>query len=300
MYKHIKSTKSYRSLRAWQISLVFALVIALQELILRPHIEWAGFALMMVYGGFDNGTTWVRASHRFIGVMFGLFFGFMCWFLGHLDFRLQYFVIPIDVFCAYFFLTVAYRIPTIFTTIGSIIGYGYFNSQSNFVITYFLLDYGMATIMAISVCVLCEYFWFRRYHLMRRYIREVQETVLKRLYHLVALTSEEKIKRLNWYHACIATVDVIYEMHRLLQNAQFVSVSELAVGDSFNSFSELTTRIYVRLKALYYCSYTKRFRKYDYNLVLSQVTADLELLKQLLESEDIENRTLGVMNAAQF
>ena len=56
---------SYRSLRAVQISTVFCFTIIVQEGLRYPRAGWTGFAVMMIYAGFDIGTTILRADLRF-------------------------------------------------------------------------------------------------------------------------------------------------------------------------------------------------------------------------------------------
>ena len=57
---------SYRAMRGLQISIVFAFTIFVQEFLRFPRAGWTGFALMMIYAGFDNGATLSRAYNRFL------------------------------------------------------------------------------------------------------------------------------------------------------------------------------------------------------------------------------------------
>src|SRR5580704_9677724 len=176
----------YRSLLGIQISIVFFFTIIVQELFHFPRAGWIGFAVMMIYAGFDNGTCILRAYHRFMGMVLGLFSGYLLWFLGHLDYRILIIIIPITIYFAYFLAEKAYSVPTVFTVNTSVIGTGYFDtSRSTFPITYFLIDYLMCTVIAFAIILVFEYFWFRRYNLMNLFIKDTQADVVRKLYRLI-------------------------------------------------------------------------------------------------------------------
>lgn len=288
----------YNFTRGVQISTVFAITIVVQELFRYPHAGWTGFALMMIYAGFDNGTTLIRAYDRFLGVLMGVFTGYILWFLGHLDYRLLFFLVPLTIFCVFFWAGTAYSIPTIFTVATSIIAFGYFDTQSNFVVAFFVMDYTMCTLIAFSIILVCEHFWFSRYRLMHRFIRDIQGNVIDHLYVLVNLLEQPKIRRTDWFRACINFTNCLFEMNRLTLNAQFKASSEEAVGDEFNQFTTLTHQIFIHLKALYIAYYTDRHNKYDYNQLVEKTQAELLQLKSLVAVEQQANVPLGVFNAA--
>ncbi len=277
---------SYRSLRALQISTVFGFTIIVQESFLYPRAGWIGFAVMMIYGGFDNGTTILRAYHRFWGMLLGLLSGYLLWFSGHVDYRLLLIIIPITIYFAYFFAGQAYSVPTVFTVNTSIIGTGYFDTSiSVFPLTFFLTDYLMCTVIAFVIILSFEYFWFSRYQLINLFIEDNQAEVVRKLYRLVHLLNQNKIRRTDWFEACISYTDSLFEMERLARNAQFLIRTKGTLGKEFNQFLALNSRIFVTLKALYISSYTKRHGKYDFNLLLEQVQKDLKNLKQLIRAE---------------
>ncbi|WP_019216969.1 FUSC family protein [Legionella tunisiensis] len=70
----------------------------MQEWLRYPRAGWTGFAVMMIYAGFDNGTTIFRAYQRFLGVLLGLFSGYILWFIGHVDYRTLIIILPMTVF----------------------------------------------------------------------------------------------------------------------------------------------------------------------------------------------------------
>lgn len=274
---------SYRTLRALHICIVFTFTIWFQEILRFPRAGWVGFAVMMIYAGFDSGTTLFRAYHRFWGMLLGLFSGYLLWFMGHLDYRTLILIIPLTVFFAYFLVGHAYSVPTAFTVNTAVIGTGYFYAHNSFSITFFLVDYAICTVFAFVIILLFEYFWFRRHHMMQRFIRDTQNEVLQHLSELVNLLNQDKIQRTKWYHGCVALNRSLNEVNNLVRNAQFLHSSEQAVGDEFNYFVALSNRIFVALKALYSAYYTKRYHKHDYFDLYNQVQADLAQLASLLE-----------------
>ncbi len=289
---------SYRTLRCIQISTVYFFTLIIQELLRYPRAGWTGFAVMMIYAGFDNGTTLFRAYHRFLGVLLGLFSGYLLWFVGHIDYRVLIIIIPLTVFFAHFFVGRAYSIPTVFTVNTSVIGTGYFSSQQAAPIFYFIIDYTVCTLIAFAIILGFEYLWFSRYRMMQRFISDTQTEVIKDLYCLVDLLNQKKIRRTVWFSSCIKLTSSLFEVNTLIQNSQFMVKSERAVGDEFSEFVTLTNRIFIGLKALYMAYYTKRYHKFDYYQLLQEIHDDLERLKTYVVSEEMNNDTSGVIHAA--
>ena len=252
---------------------------------------------MMIYAGFDNGTTIARAYHRFLGVLLGVFTGYVFWSVSHYDFRLAYFIIPLTVFSIFFWAGSAYSIPTIFTVSSSILGFGYFDSQSSFVVSFYIIDYTMCTVIGFCIILLFEHFWFRHYQMLHRFIRQIQLDVIKNLYTLVHLLNQDKVRRTDWFKGCIKFTASLFEMDRLLLNTQFRATAEHAVGDEFFEFVALTNQIFINLKALYIAYYTKRYKKYDYYQLVDKVQADLIQLKYMVVGESKTDSILGVLHA---
>lgn len=290
---------SYRSLRGIQISTVFFFTVIVQELIHYPRAGWTGFAVMMIYAGFDNGTTILRAYHRFLGMLLGLFSGYLLWFLGHVDYRLLILIIPITIYFAYFLAGQAYSVPTVFTVNTSVIGTGYFDkSGSSFNVTNFLIDYLICTVIAFAIILVFEYFWFSRYRLMDLFIKDTQRDVIRKLYHLIHLLNQPKISRSAWFEACINFTDSLFEMEKLARNSQFIISSRGIVREEFNQFLVITNRIFINIKALYLATYTKRHRKYDFNRLLEKVHTDLNYLKILVKEVQNADHNSGEPNVA--
>lgn len=291
---------TYRSVRGIQISTVFFFTIIIQELLRYPRAGWTGFAVMMIYAGFDNGTTIARAYHRFLGMLLGLFAGYILWFLGHVDYRLLILIIPVTVYFAYFLAAQAYSVPTVFTVSASVIGTGYFDTSTSsaFNVTNFIVDYAVCTVIAFAIIVVFEHFWFSPYRMMKLFIKDTQADVIKKLYHLIHLLNQDRISRTDWFHACITFTESLFEMEKLARNSQFVLSSEQVVNDEFTRFLELTDRIFVTLKALYLASHTKRNRKYDYNQLLQNVQNDLVQLRILVKDVHVNDHHSGELHVA--
>jgi hypothetical protein len=289
---------NYLELRCIQISTVFCFTIVVQEWLRYPRAGWTGFAVMMIYAGFDIGTTIFRTYQRFLGVLLGLFSGYILWFMGHLDYRSLILIIPMTVFFAYFLLGRAYSVPTVFTVNASVIGSGYFSSENSLTVTYYITDYSLCTIVAFIIILSFEYFWFRRYNLMQRFIQITQSEVINDLYALVRLLNKGKIKRSTWFTTCIKLTDSLFEVNMLMHNLQFVVSSTRAVGDEFNRFAELSNRIFIGLKAVYIAYYRKHYHLLNYYQLFLQVQLDIEQLKTFVLTEEKIDLNDGAIHAA--
>ncbi len=300
MLQELNSNKlNYRALRGIHICIVFSFTIFVQEWLRFPQAGWTGFSVMMIYAGFDSGTTLFRAFHRFWGMILGLFTGYLLWFIGHIDYRTLILIIPLTIFFAYFLIGRAYSIPTIFTVNTAVIGTGYFASHSTFSITAFIIDYSICTVIAFIICILFEFFIFRRFFLMKRFIHDTQTDIIQHLKCLINLLNQEKIKRTDWFKSCINFNRSLTEINNLVQNAEFLYLSEEAVGNQFIHFCSLTNTIFIELKALYSAYYTKRYHKHDYNKLYEQVQGNLKQLEILLNTDEILTIQSGAIYNAQ-
>ena len=289
---------SYRAIRGLQICIVFSFTIFLQEWLRMPHAGWIGFSVMMIYVGFDHGTTLFRTFHRFWGMILGLISGFLLWFLGHVDFRLLILIIPITIFLAYFLVGHAYSVPTMFTVNTAVIGTGYFSTSLTTTVNSFIYDYTAATIVALAICVFFEYFIFRRYGLMQRFISDTQLQIIQQLKILLELLNHESISKVAWFNACIGLSQLLGEVNNLVRNSEFEYSAHKAVGNEFNQFVTLTNQVFVNLKALYSAYYSPRYHKHDYNQVFSRVQAQLEQLENSMNlGVDLTIKAGAIYNA---
>jgi hypothetical protein len=289
---------SYQALRCIQISTVFFFTLVVQEWLRYPRAGWTGFAVMMIYAGFDNGTTMLRAYHRFLGVFLGLFIGYILWFIGHLDYRSLIFILPMMVFFAYLLAGRVYSIPTTFTVAASVIGTGYFNLVPTASITYFIFDYSLCTFIAFAIILIFEYCWFRHYGMMRRFVVDTQFEVVDDLFNLLHLLQQSKIKRTDWFKSCLKITSSLHEADTLIQNSQFMVRSEQIVGNEFTDFVQLANRIFIHLKALYMVYYTQRYHPINTNDVMAEVQTDMKHLKKIVvySEKQLEIR-LGALHA---
>lgn len=289
----------YRRLRGIQISAVFTITILIQEFFHIPHAGWMGFAVMMIYVGFDNGTTIVRAFHRFVGMLLGLLSGYVLWFIAHLDYRTLTITVPMCVFFAYFFTGREYSVPTIFTVNTSVIGTAYFYDHSSFTVTGFLADYLACTIFAFSLIIVCEYFYFKPNRMMRYFIYDIETHVLNSLITLTTTLGRKRISHYEWFKHCIEVTSHMSNMNELLTSAQFIKQSNEAVGGDFKLFVRLSNRIYRNQKALYFAHYGKRYGTKKYFRLFDQVLFDLSELKHIHQKLTVEPLTIGEQHEAR-
>lgn len=276
---------SYRGIRALQICIVLTFTIFIQEWLRYPNAAWTGFSVMMIYVGFDHGTTIFRAYHRFFGMLIGLFSGFLLWFIGHLDYRLLIIIIPLTIFFAYFLIGHAYSVPTIFTVNTAVIGTGYFAYNNTTTVNTFIYGYSVATIIAFIICVAFEYLWFRRYNLMQRFINDTQQKIIADLKTLLDLLNSDSNSKNKWFSACTHLSSNLTEVNQLVRNAEFEYSSEKVVGEEFNQFVDDANKIFIDLKALYSACFVKRYNRHDYEGLFLQINTDLAKLEQIVSQK---------------
>jgi uncharacterized membrane protein YccC len=283
MWQHLHLPRlNYRSLRALRICTVFTFTVGFESILHIPHAGWVAFSVIMIYAGFDNGTTLFRAFHRFWGMLLGLFSGYVLWFIGHLDYRLLFIIIPCTIFLAYYLVGRAHSIPTIFAVNTAVIGNGYFFAHNDYAVTFFITDYAVCTIIGFAIVLCFEYFWFRHYRLMPRFIHDTQQEIIMHLKALINLLNQDKFKHSDFFRRCIEFNNSLANVNNLARNTQFLLSAEAVVGDEFKQFVEQTNRIFIGLKALYSAYYSMRYHPHDYGFLYTQVQTDLAKLEALL------------------
>lgn len=291
---------NYRTLRALHISIVFAVTVFIQQSAHYPRAGWTGFAVMMIYAGFDNGTIFLRSYHRFLGSVLGLFSGYLLYLIGHFDYRTLVIILPTTIFFAYFLAGKAYSVPTIFTVNTSLLATGYFNPGDQFTVFDFIVDYFMATLIAFALVLVFEYFLFSRYHLMRRFIEDSQGRVIDKLAGMISLLNKKHISRRDWFKACTALTFSLSELTNLLTNAHFARRSEEAVGEEFNDFIRISTEIYMQMKVLYLAHHVKGGNLARYKPLQSKINLDLVRLKQIISTDNTGDRLTGVVYVSAY
>ena len=184
----------YRATRALQICIVFVTTLAIQRGLNFTRAGWIGFAVMMIYAGFDTGASLHRTFHRFWGAIFGLFLSYVLWFIGRIDYRIILMIIPVIVFMAYFSLGKYYAYPTTFTVTLTALGADYYPSETYYVALFFF-DYFRATTIALGICVVFEYFIFKKSHLTHLFYRDLQQLIVQQLNELLTLVSTKPLRR---------------------------------------------------------------------------------------------------------
>lgn len=286
-------THNYRRLRGIQITLIFTITIIIQNFFHFPHAGWMGFAVMMIYVGFDNGTTIIRAYQRFLGMLLGLLSGYVLWFIAHLDYRTLTITVPLCIYFAYYLVGKEYSVPTIFTVNTSVIGTAYFYDHTNFFLTDFLVDYLACTIFAFALIVVFEYFYFKPKKMMRYFIFDIESEVLNALFQLNTLLGRKRIKQRNWFKECIKLTSHMSSMNALLKSTNFLKGSERAVGDEFKIFVRISNRVYRNQKALYFSHYDKTYDTKTYYRLFDQVIFDLSELKRMHEKLKLNHFKTG-------
>lgn len=289
---------NYRAMLALRICTVFTFTVGVEGLLRIPHASWVAFSVIMIYAGFDNGTTLFRAFHRFWGMLLGLFSGYLLWLIGHLDYRLLFMIIPVTIFMAYFLIGQAHSIPTIFAVNTAVIGNGYFFAHNDYAVTFFITDYAVCTVIGLAIVFAFEYFWFRHYRLMTRFIQDTQQEVIDHLKALINLLNQKSFNHSSFFRRCIKFNNSLAHVNNLVHNSQFLLSAEEAVGDEFNQFVILTNRVFVGLKALYSAYYTKRYHKHDYSHLFIQVQTDLAELEIILHNGETITIQSGAIHEA--
>ncbi|MBP9742576.1 MAG: FUSC family protein [Burkholderiales bacterium] len=187
-------TIDYRTTRALQICIVFAVTLAIQNWFRFAHAAWTGFAVMMIYAGFDAGAVMQRTFHRFWGALLGLLLSYILWFIGHIDYRLLFMIIPLTVFLAYFSLGKLYAIPTIFTVTLTALGTDFYSNDTYFV-AWFFSDYFICTVIALIICAIFEYAVFKHSNLTHKFYASLQQDVIYNLHDLFSVVTANTLNQ---------------------------------------------------------------------------------------------------------
>ncbi len=215
MFKNI----SFRMLRALQICLVFTSTLAIQEMLNFPKAAWTGFAVMMIYAGFDTGSTMQRTFHRFWGAVLGLFLSYIIWFIGHIDYRTLFLIVPLIIFFAFYSLGKLYTFPTIFTVTLTALGSDYYSTNS-FYVGWFFSDYLLCTIFALIICILFEYFVFKHSNLTHRFYFDLQKEIIHRLEDLFNLAKKPPISNSRWLKRTVLFNSSVLEFNNFVNRTR--------------------------------------------------------------------------------
>ena len=274
---------SYLTVRGFQVATIFFCITLVQEAWRFPHFGWTGFIAMMILSGLDDGSSMLRADNRFLCVLYGVFVGYLVWVIGHIDYHLLYFMLPLLVYGIFFWAGSAFNTSITFTASSAIIGFGYWDPLSTFSIGFFVMDFVMAAVIGFCVILLLETFFFKQHQMMRFFLRDAQEEVVANLYLLVNALRQEKLdNRVDWFKKGIKLGFILEEMHQLSQNEHFIVRSKQVVGDEFKQFVTSCNCIFINLNAVYFSSSTRRPLSLDHQQLEEDVRADLQKLEGLM------------------
>ncbi|MDX2345956.1 MAG: FUSC family protein [Legionella sp.] len=240
----------YRKARALQISVVFISALLLQKLLNFSHAGWIGFAVMMIYAGFDAGTSVHRTIHRFWGAMLGLFLSYILFFLIRIDDDLILIVVPAMVFMAYFSLSKHYVSPTIFTVTLTALGSDYYQSNL-YAIDQFFFDYAKATVIALSVCVFFEYFIFKKNNLTHRFYFQLQKTLVSELQVLLDVVITKPLRRSNYLKLSAQFNRHVLDLDAFLNTAKHDYHLKIAVFDELANFNHMIVQVHQNIQQLF-------------------------------------------------
>lgn len=243
-------TIDYRKTRALQISMVFATALAVQRGLGYTHAGWIGFAVMMIYAGFDKGTSLQRTVHRFWGAVFGLFLSYILWCIGQLDFRLILIIIPIIVFMAYFSLGKRYAFPTIFTVTLTALGTDYYGGSSYAVSTFFF-EYLLSTVIAFGLCFLFEYYPFRNDHLSYKFYLDLQKKIIRQLDKLFDIVTHRPLRESNYLRVSAQLNTHILDLYAFVDAAKHDAHPEVNLLNELANFGSTVQQTYHNIRRLF-------------------------------------------------
>ena len=241
---------NFRTIRAIHICIVYTFTLAVQEMFNYPRAAWTGFAVMMIYAGFDSGATLRRTFHRFWGMALGLLLSFVLWFLGHIDYRILLFIIPIGVFFAHYTLGKLYMFPTIFTVTLTALGSDYYPNDTFFP-SWFFSDYFICTVIALIICVVFEYFIFRGRNLTNKFYYELQQEITNSMNCILALTLEASLNRSKLLKMTAHLNSKMIEFNTLRGNTEHsYEAKDIPNSDDLQLFFAKSRKVYQNIRHL--------------------------------------------------
>jgi uncharacterized membrane protein YccC len=240
---------SFRTTRAIHICIVFSATLIIQEIFNYPRAAWTGFAVMMIYVGFDPGSTIRRTFHRFWGMVLGLFLSYILWFFGHIDYRILFFVVPICIFFAYYSLGKLYMFPTIFTVTLTALGSDYYSTNA-FPPVWFFSDYIVCTVIALIICVFFEYFIFRGSKLTNKFYYDLLKDITESLNNIFTLTTKTTLHKSKLLKFTVHLNSKILELNALLDNTQHSYQANNPFNNELKQFFNKAKLVYQLLREL--------------------------------------------------
>lgn len=240
----------YRKIRAFQICLVFATALTVQRLLGYSHAGWIGFAVMMIYAGFDRGASLQRTIHRFWGAVFGLLLSYILWFMGQVDFRLILIIIPFIVFMAYFSLGKLYAFPTTFTVTLTALGTDYYGGN-NYAVPNFFFDYILSTIVAFLLCYLFDVLIFRNSQLSRKFYLDLQKKIITRLHMLFDIVTQRPLRNSHYLQISTRLNTNMLDLYAFTDTTKHDTVLNINFLEELSAFSSVVQQAYHNIRRLF-------------------------------------------------
>ncbi len=268
----------FRTTRALQIGVVFFCTLVIQWMLNFKHSAWIGFSVMMIYAGFDTGTSIHRTFHRFLGMSLGLILSWLLWGLGMLNYRILFLVIPMIIFFSFFSLGKLYAIPTIFTVTLTALGTDYF-SPLDYQVRNFFFDYFWSTCVAFGICIVFETIVFRKKNLTHLFYLEAQQQIIIDLEKLFVIIKTKPLRERAYLKVSVECNEKIMEFER------FVSMSMYDYHIQQNQFTKLE-EFNTLLQEAYFMIRSRFVRhSVDHAPLDLQIEGYLERLHHILKQE---------------
>lgn len=272
---------NYRTIRALRICIVFTASILIEQQLQIPRGAWTPFTVMMIYVGFDVGSANIRIFHRFLGVLLGLFLAYIIWFIGHVNYRTLFLIIPVLVFFVYYFLGKSYIYPTTFTTALTVIGPDYFGSKG-FYVAWFFSDYLVCTTLAVVICIVFENFIFRQINMTRKFYIDLQKDIINQLNILLDIINETTLRKSRYVKAIVALNQKIIELNVFVNNTKHDYHNKDDLIAELDEFSQYMKLAYHNLRRLFLVP------KDRHPSILKDTDQLIQQLNQLIKSEQDE------------
>ncbi|CAM2983709.1 Uncharacterised protein [Legionella steigerwaltii] len=262
----------YRKTRALQICLVFSTALAVQMLLGYSHAGWIGFAVMMIYAGFDKGASLQRTIHRFWGAIFGLLLSYILWFIGQIDFRFILVIIPFIVFMAYFSLGKLYAFPTIFTVTLTALGTDYYG-RNNYAVPNFFFDYLLSTVVAFLLCLMFETLVFRNSQLSRKFYIDLQTRIITRLNKLFDIVTQKPLLDSIYLRESTVLNTSMLDLYAFVAAEKHESNLDVNFANELDSFGSVVQQAYHNIRRLFVLSpYSNEVLKIETQSILEKLT----------------------------
>lgn len=243
-------TIDFKTARALQIGVVFFTTLIIQWAMNFQHAAWIGFAVMMIYAGFDTGTSLHRTSHRFLGTSLGLILSWFLWALGVLNYRLLYLIIPVIVFLSFASLGKRYAIPTIFTVTLTALGTDYF-APSDYQVRNFFFDYFRSTYIAFTICIVFESIIFRKKNLTHLFYLESQQHIIHNLEQLLAVLQKKILRERDFLRLSVACNIKILEFEQFLSTSVYDYHVKQSRFTDLEEFNKIVQETYFLLRYIF-------------------------------------------------